>query len=173
MQPDRLEALIMDDRGQIILLSALAVCVCLITLALYLISLEEAEAVEKPWPVKEALENAVWAQDEGLEQIARAAGNSTWDRSPDLVNDFKSDTEQLIGSVSRNLLAHGIAFSCEYNDTLASEYAAGNTETASGNIRGVLLKKIGNEARVCGCAYDVSVADGSARYSLSRVVCWG
>jgi hypothetical protein len=173
MQPDRLEALKMDDRGQIILLATLAVCVCLIVLALYLISIEEAEAVEKPWPGREIMENAIWAQEKGLEQVARATGNNTWDRRLDLANDFKNGALRLIDSVSDNMLAHGIVFSYEYNDTLGSEYAAGNGETVSGNIRGILLKKNGNEARICGCAYDMSVTDGSAHYSLSRVVCWG
>lgn len=163
----------MDDRGQIILLSALAVCVCLLMVALYLISLEEAEAVEKPWQGREAMENAIWAQDVGLAQVARATGNYPWDRRLDLENDFKNGAGQLIGSVSSNMLAHGIAFSCEYNDTLASEYAAVNGETTSGEIDGVLLKKNGNDVGVCGCAYDLSVTDGSAQYSLSRVVCWG
>jgi len=163
----------MDDRGQMILLATLAVCVCLIMLALYLISLEEAEAVEKPWPGREALENAVWAQDKGLEQIAGAAGNYSWDRRLDLANDFKNGAGRLINSVSSNMLAHSVAFSYEYNDTLASEFAAGNGETTSAASGGVLLKKNGNSTRVCGCAYDVSVTDGSAHYSLSRVVCWG
>jgi hypothetical protein len=163
----------MDDRGQIILLSALAVCVCLIMLTFYLISMEKAEAVEKPWPGREVMENAIWAQEEGLRQVARVTGNDTWDRRFDLADDFKNNARQLIDSVSRNMLAHGIAYSCKYNETLASEYAAGNGETTSGNRGGVLLKKNGNRVRVCGCAYDVSVTDGSARYSLSRVVCWG
>jgi hypothetical protein len=163
----------MDDRGQIILLAALAVCVCLIMLAFYLISLEEAEAVEKPWPGREIMENAIWAQEKGLEQVARAMGNNTWERRLDLANDFKNGTRRLIDSASGNLLAHGIVYSYGYNDTLAMEYVAGNVETTSAAGGGILLKKNGNETRICGCAYDVSVTDGSARYSLSRIVCWG
>jgi hypothetical protein len=173
MQPDRLEALNMDDRGQIILLAALAVCVCLIMLALYMISLEDAEAIEEPWPGREAMENAVWAQDKGLEQVARARGNNTWDLRIDLANDFKNGARRLIDSVYSNMLARGIAFSYEYNDTLATEYATENVETTSAAIGGVLLKKNGNDTRICGCAYDVSGMDGSAQYCISRVVCWG
>ncbi|HEY3273329.1 MAG TPA: hypothetical protein VGJ92_06180, partial [Methanocella sp.] len=136
-------------------------------------SIGEAEAVENLGPGREVLENAVWAQDEGLEQAAKAAGNVPWDRRPDLVNVFKNSARRLIGSVSRNLLAHGVAFSCEYNDTLASAYAAGNGESTLTGSGGVLLRKKGNTARVCGYACDVSVTDGSAQYCISRVVCWG
>ena len=163
----------MDDRGQMILLSALAVCVCLLLLASFLTSIEEAATIEKPWSGRNAMENMLWAQDNGLEQVARATGNYTWDRRLDLANDFKNGARRLIDSVSRNTLAHGVAFSYVYNDILASEYAAGNGETTCGNIGGVLLKKNGNETRVCGCAYDVSVFDGSVCYTLARVVCWG
>jgi hypothetical protein len=89
------------------------------------------------------------------------------------VNDFKNSARRLIDSVSRSLLAQGVAFSCEYNDTLATEYAAGNGESMLTGSGGILIRKKGNTARVCGYACDVSVTDGSAQYCISRVVCWG
>jgi hypothetical protein len=163
----------MDDRGQILLLSALAVSVCLIMLAMYLTSIKDASTVEKPWAGQEALENVIWAEEKGLEHVARMAGNYTWDRRQDLENDFKKGADRLISGISRNMLARGIAISYEYNETLASEYAAGNSEATEDGCGGIIVKKIGNDARVCACAYDVSMTDGSARYTLSRVIYWG
>jgi hypothetical protein len=162
-----------DDRGQIILLASLAVCVCLIVLAMYLISIEDAETVEKPWNGNEALENLLWAQEIGLEHVARATGNYSWDRRLDLEGDYKNSADRLIDGISRYMRAHGIAFTYAYNATLAAQYVAGNGEPALTNTGGVLIKKSGNGARVCGCAYNVSITDGSARYSVARIVTWG
>ncbi len=71
------------------------------------------------------------------------------------------------------MLARRIAFSFGYNNTLAAEYAAGSGDIMLANVGGVLVKKSNNVAFVCGYAYDVSVTDGSARYCISKVVCWG
>jgi hypothetical protein len=167
------EALKMDDRGQMILLAALAVSVCLILLAMYLISIENAEAMEGPWLGSGTLENVIWAQDEGLEHAAMRMGNCSWTQRQELVNNFKSSADPIIDSISFNMLKHGIAFSFWYNDTLADSYVAGDQEASSINIGGVIIRQKNNATRICGCAYDVSVADGSAQYSLSRVVTWG
>ncbi len=60
-----------DDRGQVIMLAALAVSVCLIALAMYLLSVENAETVENPRPGREALENVIWAQEIGLKRYRK------------------------------------------------------------------------------------------------------
>jgi hypothetical protein len=163
---------ILDDRGQIILLAALAVSVCLITLAMYLISLDEMEAGETPWPGDEALENVIWAQDIGFKDIAALTGSYPWEQRQSLGNDFINGSDWLVRDITRDMLAHGIAYSCEYNNTLAEEYVVANLETPMTSAGGVLIKKSENMGLVCGCAYDVSMADGSARYRISRVVCW-
>jgi hypothetical protein len=163
----------MDDRGQMLLLTALAVCVCLLALTSFITSVDEAATAEKPWPGKCVLENVLWAQDCGMEQIARATGNYPLDQRLDLGNDYRNAVAGLIGGISRDMRLHGIAFACEFNDSLASQFAAGKGDpdlTVSG---GVILKKKGNEARVYGCACDVSMTDGSAQYRSSRVFFWG
>ena len=162
-----------DDRGQVIMLAALAVSVCLIALAMYLLSVENAETVENPRPVREALENVIWAQDIGLKDIASVTGSYPWDRRLDLGNSFKNGADRLIRDITRDMLARRIAFSFGYNNTLAAEYAASSGEITLANVGGVLVKKSNNVAFVCGYAYDVSVTDGSARYCISKVVCWG
>jgi hypothetical protein len=155
------------------LLASLAVCVCLILLAMCLISVEESETVEKPWNGNEALENLLWAQEIGLEDIARATGNYSWDRRLDLVDAYKNGADRLMDGISRDMLSHGIAFTHAFNDTLASQYAAGTGESTLAETGGILLKKSGNWVRVFGCAHDVSITDRSARYSVARVVTWG
>jgi hypothetical protein len=163
----------MDDRGQILLLAALAVCVCLLMLASFITSMDEAGTVDKPWPGNSVMENVLWAQDSGLEHIARATGNYSWGRHLELGDDYRNDVGRLTDAISRDMRAHGIAFIYEYNDSLASQVAAGKGDATLSDSGGVLLKKSGDEARVCGCAYDVSMMDGSAQYRSSRVVFWG
>lgn len=163
----------MDDRGQIILLAALAVSVCLIVVAMHLISIQEAEAVKMPRLGQETLENTIWAQDIGLKDVAGFTGSYPGDRRTDLADDYKNGTDRLIKDISRDVCVHGTAFTFKYNDTLATEYVAGSEDVTMANIGGIIIKKSNNTARVCGCAYDVSMTDGSAQYRLSRVVCWG
>ncbi len=163
----------MDDRGQMLLLTALAVCVCLLVLTSFISSIDEAATVDKPWPGKCVLENVLWAQDCGMEQIARATGNYPWDRRLDLGNDYRNAVDGLIDGISRDMRTHGIAYTCEYNDSLGSQFDTGKGDATLTDSGGVILKKNGNETRVCGCAYDVSMTDGSAQYRSSRVVFWG
>jgi hypothetical protein len=163
----------MDDRGQMLLLASLAVCLCLILLASFVTSIKEAAGVEKPWPGGKVVENVLWAEDSGLEDIASSTGNYSWDRRDDLREVFKNSTDRLIGCLARDLFAHGVAFYCEYNDSLAARFAAGKGDSSLTVCGGVIIKKSGNEARIGGCAYDVSMTDGSAQYRLSRVVFWG
>jgi hypothetical protein len=163
----------MDDRGQMLLLAALAVCVCLVLLASFITSIDEVGSVDKPRSGKNVLENLLWAQDSGLEHIARVTGNYSWDRRQDLGDDFRNDVDGLIDGIARDMRAHGIAFIYTYNDSLASQFAAGKGDAMLTDSGGVLLKKSGNETRVCGCAYDVFMSDLSAQYRSSRVVFWG
>jgi heme/copper-type cytochrome/quinol oxidase subunit 2 len=162
-----------DDRGQIMLLASLVVCICLILLAICLISVREAETAESLWQGDEALENLIWAQEIGLEHVARAIGNYSWDNREHLKEDFRNGADRLTDGIFRNLRARGIAFTYEYNATIAAQYAAGSVEPTLANLGGVLLRKSGNETRVCGCAYDAAITDGSARYSVTRIVTWG
>lgn len=162
----------MDDRGQVILLAALTVSVCLITLAMYLLSVQNAETVESPGPGREALENVIWAQEIGFRDIANEKGYYPWYRLQDLVNNFKNDADRLAHDITRDMLARRIAFSFGYNSTLAAEYVAGSGDVTLADVGGVLVKKSNSMARVCGYACDVSIAGESARYSLTKVVCW-
>jgi hypothetical protein len=163
----------MDDRGQIMLLASVVICICLILLAMYLVSIENAENPEKAWRGEEAMENIIWAQEIGFEDFARATGNYSWDRRQDLEADFKARTGPLIDGITRKMRGHGIAVSFAYNETFAAEMAAGNDEAEVSGAGGILVKKSGDDARVSGCAYDLSMTDGSAHYALSRAVYWG
>lgn len=163
----------MDDRGQMLLLAALAVCVGLLFLASFLTSIRETDMVETPGSGGKVMENTLWAQDCGLEQIARAAGNDTWDRRLDLEAVFKNSSRRLMDGLARAMLARGMAFSCEYNDSLAAQYLEQKGDASLADCGGTIMKRSGNEARICGCAYDASMTDGLAQYRLSRVVHWG
>lgn len=162
----------MDDRGQIILLAALAVCVCLITLTMYLITIEDARIMEEPWSSTGIIENVIWAQDIGFRDTARITGSYPWDRRMEMVKDLESRNDPLLRDVAGYMLSHGMAYSVKYNDTLAAEYVASSRDPALTNVGAVLIKKSGSVAEACGCAYDLSLAEGSARYRLSRVTRW-
>jgi hypothetical protein len=161
-----------DDRGQIILLAALAVCVCLITLTMYLITIGDAMTMEETEPCNEIMENLIWAQEIGFRDTAGITGSYPWERRMDMVKDFEDRNDRLLSDIALDMLSQGMAYSIEYNDTLAAEYVAGSHDPALASAGAVLIKKSGSLAEACGCAYDVSMADGSAQYRLSRVARW-
>jgi hypothetical protein len=161
-----------DDRGQIITLAALAVCVCMIMVAMCLGSIREAQPAGQPWPGAETLENIVWAQDAGLQDAAGITGTYAWDSRGELEKDYRDRVAVLAADISNKMLAQGAAFTFEYNATLAALYAAGKNDTTLTGSNGLLFRKNVSTCRVCGCACDVSLTDGSSRYSLSRIVLW-
>jgi len=162
----------MDGRGQMFLLSALIVCLCLILLTACLTSIRTVEASEEPSLEKDALDNVIWAMDEGMKQKAGEVGGASWEGRQCLAADFKGLSDGLIDDASRGMQKRGVAFYFTYDDALAEEYLNDSDNGEVEHIDGILMKKEGAIARICGCTYTVTLADGSAQYSASKVIVW-
>jgi len=162
----------MDGRGQMLLLSALAVCLCLVLLTACLASIRSAETPAEPSLEKDALDNVVWAMETGMKQAAGETGASQWEQRCFLADDYENLTDRLIEEATCDLQKRGIASSFAYDEALAGAFLNDSGIEGVEGSRGVLLKKEGTIARIWGCAYDVTLTDGSAQYSIKRVAVW-
>ncbi len=162
----------MDDRGQMLLLSALVVCLCLVLLTACLTSIRSVEAPGGPSLEKDTLDNTAWALETGMKDAAGVTGASQWEQRRFLADDYENLTDRLIEDTACDLQKRGIAFSFVYDEALAGAFLNDSGIEGTKNSRGVLIKKEGTIARIWGCAYDVTLADGSAQYSLKRVAVW-
>lgn len=162
----------MDDKGQILLLSALAACACLIMLATCLYSVSASYATERPSLQRETLDNVIWVQDAGLNQAAGETGRCHWEQRAGLADSFRSRADLPVSSIEKSMLAHGIAYSFAFNESLAIDYLDDSAMSQVDCVGGILVKRAGDNASVCGCAYDMSLMDGSSRYSISTVKTW-
>lgn len=161
-----------DDRGQILLLSAFAACACIVALAVCLHSVFISSSAEGPGLPRETLDNVVWVQDATFFQAAGEAGRCPWDERATLARDFRSRVRVPVSGIEKRLLAHGIAYSLSFNESLAIDYLDGGTMPDIECVAGVLVKRENGNASVCGCAYDLSLSDRSTRYCISTVKTW-
>jgi hypothetical protein len=155
----------MSDEGQMILLSALVACLCLMGVVACVAAVD-GPVSKTGFLSADPMENIRWAGEDSLEKAAFYDSIYPWESRSDAVSRFKADSGHSLDSLALQLLKHGVAYSFVYNDTLASEYAASN---GLENIGGVLVTPDGARARIAGCAYDAFVNDGVAVYHVCRV----
>jgi hypothetical protein len=161
-----------DDRGQIMLLSALVACACLIILATYLYSVSASCSIERPALQRETVDNVIWAQDAGLFQAAGETERCQWEQRATLADSYKARAYIAVSSIERSMMARGIAYSFTFNESLAVSYLDDSGMSEVECIDGILVKKEDNNASVYGCTYDMSLTDGSSRYHMSTVKTW-
>ncbi|OPY28518.1 MAG: hypothetical protein A4E28_01451 [Methanocella sp. PtaU1.Bin125] len=161
-----------DDRGQILLLSALAACACIVALVVCLHSVNMSYSADGPALTRETLDNVIWVQDAAFAQAAGEAGRCPWDQQASLARDFRSMAGLPVSGIEKSLLARGIAYSFSFNESLAIDYLDDGTMPDTECVAGVLVKRENDNASVCGCAYDMSLSDGSSRYCISTVKTW-
>ncbi len=161
-----------DDKGQILLLSALAVCACLMALAICLSSVNASYMTERPALQREVVDNAIWAQDTSLSSAAGITGRCPWEQRTALAESFRSRAYLGVSGIERIVMARGIAYSFVFNESLASEYLVDNDVSSVESIGGILVKRETGNASVCGYAYDVSLTDGPSLYRISSVKTW-
>lgn len=157
----------MDDRGQMILLSALLACLCLMSLIACLSALNGSAYADGPQFSGDSLANIRWAQESALQHMAVYHSSSPWDERGHAVSGFKAAANASADNASAELLKHGVFYRFTFNDSLAAEYAAGNSME---HIGGVLVDRNGNTAKVRGCAYDIDAEGNGVSYRLCRVI---
>ncbi len=157
----------MGDDGQMLLLSALAACLCLFVVAP---CVEVADSpYEESGHLSENAENVRWAQDSALRKAAFYSSAYPWDGREDAALHFRSDAVVSMDSLAGELLKHGVVYRFSFNDSLAGDYVATHPGNGTVNIGGALVEPAGGSVKICGCAYDVWACDGVNKYNASRV----
>jgi hypothetical protein len=151
-----------------ILLSAMAACICLLALSSFLLSARLTGEAQSNGLSRVAFDNALWAQDRGLEQAALMAGGRPWDSRQDASDDFLDRANRIAESLSSNMLSRGIAYRFSINRSLAAQYAI-ESHGAYHDSDGLILKNESGTVVICGCGYDVWMGDDSAVFRLSRL----
>jgi hypothetical protein len=160
----------MGDDGQMILLSALVACLCLMGVVACVTAVDDS-AYRGNIPFSaDMLANARWSQENALERTANYYSAYPWDDRVAAAYGFKSEANASVDSLGLALLKHGEAYQFLYNDSLAGEYAALHPGNGTENVGGVLVERSGNKAMLRGCAYDMAVGDGAITYRVSRVI---
>jgi hypothetical protein len=160
----------MDGEGQMMILSALVACLCLIGLVACIAAVDSGLYAEAGYLSDGGLDNVRWAQECALEKAAFYSSSYPWESRDEAALKFISDVNASMESLSGELLKHGIIYKFSMNRSLACEYVASHQETGTLNIGGVIVRQEKNKARVCGCAYDAFAYDGVTAYNESRIM---
>ncbi len=159
----------MGDDGQMIMLSALAACLCLLGVIACVAAVNDTLYEARGGLSGGGLDNVAWAQDSALRRAALYSSSYPWEGRSEAALWFKSEASSSLDSLAGVLLKHGEVYEFSFNDSLAAGYVASHPGNGTLNIDGVLVEPAGGSARVCGCAYDVFVYDGVTTYRASRV----
>ncbi|AFC98812.1 hypothetical protein Mtc_0037 [Methanocella conradii HZ254] len=160
----------MGEEGQMILLSALAACLCLLGVAACIAAIDGTSHMEAGRLSDGGMDNVRWAQDCALQRAALYGSAYPWECRADAALKFKSDADTSMDSLAGELLRHGTIYRFSLNGSLADDYVASNPGNGTLNIDGVLVEHEGGRARICGCAYDAFAYDGVTAYRESRVL---
>jgi hypothetical protein len=159
----------MKDDGQMILLSALIACLCLIGVVACITAVDDGYRSRTGYLSSDSIENIQWARDSALKDAAAYNTNDAWEKRATMALGFENDVNASMESLSYALLKHGVACRFSYNDSLAGEYVTANPGNDTENLGGILVDRNQGRARLYGCAYDMFADDGSTSYRLSRV----
>ena len=158
----------MGDDGQMILLSALMACLCLLGVIACVAAVDGCTYAESGC-LSDCAENVGWAQDCALQKAAFYNSAYPWDSRAEAALRFKSEAGSSLDSLGSELLKHGEVYRFSFNNSLAGEYVAAHPGNGTVNIDGVLVEPAGSSARICGCAFDAFAYDGVTTYRASRV----
>ncbi len=158
------------DDAQMIILSAMVICLCLIGVMACIDSVSKGAAMhESAFLSDVAVDNVLWAQDSGLEHAATISSIYAWQERDQAASRFKQESAPVTGGISGYLQKHGTAYRFSYDESAAAEYLAEHPRPEAVNIGGVLIEPYEGNARVYGCAYDVLISDGTTSYTVGRV----
>ena len=162
----------MEDRGQMILLTAIIACLFLVFITLCLNSVSESAVLPENHPSRDELDNVLWAQDAGLRWSAAATTGYSWDRRYEAVSDYRSATVPALESLEKELQQRGIAYVFTYNDSAAKAYIAENPDGDAESVGGIIVAREGSDTKIVGCGYDVTLFDESVRFKVTRQKAW-
>lgn len=161
-----------DDNGQMVLLSAIAACICLISIVILCTTVSDPgdTAMESSYLSRDSIDNILWAQNEGIKDAIRVTNILYSEHSKYYVVDrFRSRTGLCTNELAYNLLKHGVSYQLTYNDTLSEEYVRSHNDMGLDSVSGVIVKEEMSRTNVYGCAYDIWIDDGVIHYRTSVI----
>ncbi len=173
LQACALEAVLMGDEGQMILLSALVACLCLFGVVACVEAVSDISPSESGYLSSVSVQNILWTQDTALENAASYYSAYPWPERANAVTMFKNEANLSMQNLSYSLLKHGAGYNFTYNESLAGDYLTTHRENDTENIGGVLVRDHNGSENIYGCAYDADVDDSFSKYEVSRVVIFG
>ena len=160
----------MDDRGQMILLSALFACLCLMGVVTCVMAADNFSYQPDVGFSSDDMINARWAQENALQRTAIYDSTGPWGDRAQAALAFKAGANASANNESTALLSRGVVYRFSFNESLASEYIAAHANNGSENIGGVIMAQSNSTAKVAGCAYDIEVTGRDISYNLSRII---
>lgn len=159
-----------DDKGQMILLSAITVFAFLAIIAAMIISSGEyCHDRSNEYLSQYTLDNAIEVHEDGLAYAAKRSSNLyRWEDRHLAVDIFKGMADRVDVSLSANLLRHGVAFRSSYDGEMSADHA-GSLPAGYDSIGGVIVKEENGSTIIYGYAYDVLISDGKACHEISRL----
>jgi hypothetical protein len=159
------------DDAQMIILSAMIICLCLIGVMACVVSIDHSysDHMESVYISHDMVNNVRWAQDSWMDHAATISSIYSWPEKSKAVNLFCQRSSPETSGLSDDLLKHGVSCDLTFNESLASNYLSAHPEPDALNMGGVLIKPDSGNTKVYGCAYDMNISDGVTSYHLSRV----
>lgn len=166
-----------SDRGQLVLLAAVALALALVPLVLAYLQLgyqDDIHATADPVPATQA-ETAL---DRALQDAASGIpADYGWNDRSAAVTTVRSRLAPTLGAISTAGLGRGIVIDVAYNGTRAGSWASSNCpggpDRAFGTCvvdRGVVVQERGDRTHVLAAAFDVALTTPEGELHLSTTV---
>lgn len=160
----------MKDDAQMIILSALVICLCLMGMMACVASVNMGvPSRQSVYLSQDTVDNVQWAQDLSLEHAAAICSIYGWPERSKAVGLFCQRSSPEVSGLSDCLLKRGVSYVFMFNESLAGSYLGAHPEPDAMNLGGVMVKPDSGNAKVYGCAYDAYISDGTISYRVSRV----
>lgn len=165
-----------DERGQMILLAAVAIAVALVPMLLAYVQLGYHPDVAEPEAdhtssVERTLERSLVAAADGV------PANYSWGDRDAAVTTVRSRLGSTLTSLNRSALERGTALQVSFNATLANASASRTCPSGTGRQfgpcegdRGVVVQERASETHVLAAAFDVRVVTRDGERRLWTVV---
>ena len=160
----------MKDDAQMIILSAMVICLCLIGVMACAVSVDPSySSRQSVYLSQDTVDNVQWAQESCLSHAAAISSIYSWQERSKAAELFCQMSSPDTNGLSDCLLKHGVSYVFTFNESLADAYLGAHQEPDAVNIGGVLVKSNSGSTKVYGCAYYAYVSDGISSYYASRV----
>ena len=160
----------MKDDAQMIILSAMVICLCLIGMMACVASIDTSvSSRQSVYLSQDTVDNVQWAQDSWLSHAATVSSVYGWQERSKAVDLFCQRSSPEVSGLSDCLLKHGVSYVFRFNESLADKYLNAHPEPDAMSMGGVLVKPNSGNAKIYGCAYDMYISDGTTSYRVSRV----